>query len=79
MGQIQFTLKKTLNELDISPYRLSVISTVRSNTIADMVGNQSSRINIETLELIIAALNKIAAERGQSRRYNVTDVFTYVD
>ncbi|HDX9607374.1 TPA: hypothetical protein ROY11_004512 [Bacillus cereus] len=79
MGRIHFTLEQTLNELDISPYRLSVISTVRSNTIADMVSNQSSRININTLELIISALNKIAAERGSSRKFNVNDVFTYVD
>lgn len=79
MGRIQFTLEQTLNELDISPYRLSVISTVRSNTIADMVSNQSSRINISTLELIITALNKIAAEQGSSRKFNVADVFVYVD
>ncbi|HDR5274806.1 TPA: hypothetical protein QCV86_002988 [Bacillus thuringiensis] len=79
MGRIHFTLEKTLNDLDISPYRLSVISTVRSNTIADMVSNQSSRINISTLELVIAALNKISEEQGSSRKFNVTDVFIYVD
>ncbi|KAA0784330.1 helix-turn-helix transcriptional regulator [Bacillus sp. BB56-3] len=79
MGRIQFTLEKTLNELNMSPYRLSVISQVRSNTITDMVNNQSSRINISTLELIITALNKIAHERNLDRSYNITDVFIYVD
>ncbi|HDR4520631.1 helix-turn-helix transcriptional regulator [Bacillus cereus] len=78
MGRIQFTLEKTLNELNMSPYRLSVISQVRSNTITDMVNNQSSRINISTLELIITALNKIADERNLDRSYNINDVFIYV-
>ncbi|WP_000685133.1 helix-turn-helix domain-containing protein, partial [Bacillus cereus] len=67
-----------LNELNMSPYRLSVISQVRSNTITDMVNNQSSRINISTLELIITALNKIADERNLDRSYNINDVFIYV-
>ncbi|ANT39975.1 MULTISPECIES: helix-turn-helix domain-containing protein [Bacillus cereus group] len=79
MGRIQFTLEKTLNELNMSPYRLSVISQVRSNTITDMVNNQSSRINISTLELIITSLNKIADERNLDRSYNINDVFIYVD
>ncbi|MCU5196457.1 helix-turn-helix domain-containing protein [Enterococcus faecium] len=79
MGRIQFTLEKTLNELNMSPYRLSVISQVRSNTITDMVNNQSSRINISTLELIITSLNKIADERNLDRSYNIDDVFIYVE
>ncbi|EJR41609.1 TPA: helix-turn-helix domain-containing protein [Bacillus cereus] len=79
MGRIQFTLEKTLNELNMSPYRLSVISQVRSNTITDMVNNQSSRINISTLELIITSLNKIADERNLDRSYNINDVFIYVE
>ncbi|WP_242250238.1 helix-turn-helix transcriptional regulator [Bacillus cereus group sp. BfR-BA-01324] len=79
MGRIQFTLEKTLNELNMSPYRLSVISQVRSNTVTDMVNNQSSRINISTLELIITSLNKIAEERNLDRSYNIDDVFIYVE
>lgn len=79
MGRIQFTLEKTLNELNMSPYRLSVISQVRSNTITDMVNNQSSRINISALELIITSLNKIADERNLDRSYNINDVFIYVE
>lgn len=79
MGRIQFTLEKTLNELNMSPYRLSVISQVRSNTITDMVNNQSSRINISTLELIITSLNKIADERNLDRSYNINDVFIYLE
>ncbi|MED1406928.1 hypothetical protein P4U07_30045 [Bacillus mycoides] len=79
MGQIQFTLAKTLNDLNISPYRFSVISTVRSNTITDMVNNQSSRLNISTLELIITALNKIAEERKLDYSYDISDVFIYIN
>ncbi|TSI19919.1 MULTISPECIES: hypothetical protein [Bacillus] len=79
MGRIQFTLAKTLNNLNVSPYRFSVLSTVRSNTILDMVNNQSSRLNISTLELIITALNKIADERKLDHTYDISDVFIYVD
>jgi predicted transcriptional regulator len=77
MGKIVFTLNKTLSKLDITPNQLAVEAKVRPTTIYNMVKNDSSRINTETLVHIIDTLNKFAKEQGKRADFDTTDVFIY--
>lgn len=77
MNKIHFTLGKTLNEMNISRYKLASESKVRPNTIKDMVSNQSKSVTLTTLTAILEALNKIADEQGIDRFFDIEDVFIY--
>lgn len=79
MGEIRFTLSRTLEQLGISAYRLSVVSRVRNNTIYNMIENKTQRIHIQTLTDIINALNAIAKEKGIQKRFDINDVLEYID
>lgn len=71
------TLQDTLKELNISRNALAVESKIRPATIQDLFNGTAKQVNFETLKAIIDALNRIAAEKGSSKRYVVKDVFEY--
>lgn len=77
MGKIKFTLKETLDDLDITPNQLAVEAKVRPMTVYTMVKNETTRINTETLIHIIDALNKLATQQGIHKSFDTTDVFIY--
>ncbi|MCP3742740.1 helix-turn-helix domain-containing protein [Rossellomorea sp. BNER] len=64
MKQVYFTLNPLLKALDITPNFLSKVSGVRTATIYKIQNNTLKRPNLETLESILEALNKIAIEKG---------------
>ncbi|MHA7139833.1 helix-turn-helix domain-containing protein [Rossellomorea arthrocnemi] len=63
MTQIYFTLDKVLNNLGITPNYLSSVSGVRTATLYKIQHNTLQRPNLDTLEKVLDALNKIAAEK----------------
>jgi DNA-binding Xre family transcriptional regulator len=71
------TLEKTLTELDITRNALAVESKTRPLTINEIVSGKPKQINFSTLQSILVALNRIAAEKGINKKYNVTDIFEY--
>lgn len=77
MGRIIFTLQKTLDKLDISGNRLAVEAKVRPNTVYNILENNASRINTETLEKLLDALNSIAKEKGVRRDFSIEDIMKY--
>lgn len=79
MGEIIFTLHKILDELDISPTKLSVESKVRYPTIKGMLDNESKRITVSNLSSILNALNMIAREKGIKRKITISDIIEYVE
>jgi DNA-binding Xre family transcriptional regulator len=74
---IKFTLRKTLNELDITRNKLAVEAKVRPNTINDMVNGDIHRMDLQTLSDIIDTLNLIAIENRMEKRYDINDIMEY--
>ncbi len=79
MAEIVWKLDEVLDELDISPNKLSVESKVRPNTIYNMVYKKAVRFNFDTVTKILIALNQIAEEEGLQRKFNVQDVLEYIE
>jgi DNA-binding Xre family transcriptional regulator len=69
---IAFELNKILMELKISRTKFAKISNVRPNTINDMCNGITKRIEVETLENIMNALNQLSKEP-----INVADIINY--
>jgi predicted transcriptional regulator len=79
MGEVRFTLSRSLEQLGVSPYRLSVVSGVRNNTIYNMLENKTQRINVQALTDIINGLNTIAKEKGIHKKFDINDVLEFVE
>lgn len=79
MGEIRFTLSKTLETLNISPNKLSVESKTRYATIKTFINNEAQRITVSNLKAILDTLNQIAAEKGIDKKFNISDIIDYVD
>lgn len=73
MTTISITLNRILEELDVTPYRLSLTSGIRTNTIYSLVNNESKAINIELLGKLIDSVNLIASEKNIPRTYTISD------
>jgi DNA-binding Xre family transcriptional regulator len=79
LNELKFnsTLEKTLKELDITRNALAVEAKVRPATINAIVDGSVKSITLETLEMIIDALNRISFKKGKVRKFGIEDVFTY--
>ncbi len=77
MGKITFTLHSTLKQLKISGNRLAVEAKVRPTTVYNILENDSTRMNIETLTKLLDALNSIAEEDGIRREFSIEDIIKY--
>jgi DNA-binding Xre family transcriptional regulator len=73
---IKFNLEKTINELDITSNRLAVLAEVRPNTISDLIKGSTKRIELETVEKILEALN-YEATRKNKKYYQIQDIVQY--
>ncbi|OMD69285.1 helix-turn-helix domain-containing protein [Paenibacillus odorifer] len=73
---IKYNLEKAINELDITPNRLAVLAEVRPNTIGDLIKGNTKRIELETIEKILDALN-YEASRKNKKYYQIQDVIQY--
>ncbi|TDG00142.1 helix-turn-helix domain-containing protein [Paenibacillus piri] len=74
---IKFKLQSTLDELNISRNKLSVEGKIRLATLYEMAHDQSKAIKLDTLDSIIATINRIAKSEGK-RIINVSDIIEYV-
>lgn len=72
-----FKLDYALRELDITRNKLAVFAEVRPNTINDLANGTTKRIEIDTIEKILKALNEISMTRGMPRIYNIDDILEY--
>lgn len=70
---IQFTLAKTLHRYDIQQIELAEESNTRPSTISQMCRNEIKRVNIEMVERIIPAL-----ERLTGAKHSLEDVMVYI-
>lgn len=57
---VYFKLNELLKQLNYTKHQFSQISGVRPNTINDMCNGNTKRLELETLTLILIALNKIS-------------------
>lgn len=77
MGICEFTLKETLDRLEITPNQLAVEAKIRPASIYDMYKNKSTRIHLTTLARVIDALNSILVEKGIKEEIVIEDIITY--
>lgn len=69
---IYFKLNGLLKQLNYSRNQFAQISGVRPNTINDMCNGITKRLEIDTLTLILKALNKIS-----ENPINISDVIEF--
>lgn len=74
---INFVLEQTLFKLGLSKNKLAVESKVRPNTIIDIVNGNTRRMDMDTLDQVLDALNKIALERNLDRTFTINDIMIY--
>jgi predicted transcriptional regulator len=79
MAEIIWKLDEVLEELNISPNRLSVEAKVRPNTIYNMVYNDAVRFHFDTAAKVLVALNRIANEEKIHRKFNIEDILEFVE
>jgi predicted transcriptional regulator len=77
MGNVRFVLKETLEELQVTGYRVAVESKIRPNSIYDILENEKKTISLEHLTAIINALNAIAKQEGIKAKFDIQDVLEY--
>lgn len=77
MGELEFVLERTLNELGIKGNHLSVHSGIRPNTIGDIKNGDVKSLKIETLQKILISLNEIAESKGITRTITLDDLITF--
>lgn len=70
---IKFTLDKTLHRYDIQQNRLAEESDTRPTTISQICRNDIKRVNVEMLNRIIPAL-----ERLTGAKHSLEDIMIYV-
>lgn len=73
---IKFNLEQAINELDITPNRLAVLAEVRPNTIGDLIKGNTKRIELDTIEKILDALNYESARKNK-KYYQIQNIVQY--
>ncbi|WLR44430.1 hypothetical protein LC087_18785 (plasmid) [Bacillus carboniphilus] len=74
---IEFTLEKTLNELEITVYRLSKVSKINPHTIHRIAKNEAQMLDVQKIDILIDSLNEIAIDKGFNRIYGIEDVLIH--
>ncbi|WP_405168541.1 hypothetical protein [Paenibacillus sp. FSL H3-0286] len=74
---LMFSLEDAMKLIDINQAKLSALSDVRPNTIADLMKANTKRIEVETLENLLDALNGIAKSKGINKYFQIQDIFQY--
>jgi predicted transcriptional regulator len=79
MAKIVWKLEEVLNEIEVSPNKLSVLARVRPNTIYNMVYNEAGRVHFDTITKVLVALNQIAEEKDIHKKFNIEDILEFID
>jgi len=74
---IRINLDKLIHEMGLSMNKLAVESDTRPNTVIDIVKGKAQRIDFVTLDKLLNGLNRIAIDRGISRRFSIEDIIYY--
>lgn len=74
---IRFNLQKTIDTLGLSMNKLAVLADVRPNTINDLVKGNSKRIELDTVEKILTALNELSMGRGINKYFQIQDIVQF--
>lgn len=74
---ISFNLEKALDLIGYSMNKFSILADVRPNTINDLVNGKTKRIEIDTIDKILNALNEITALKGVNRQFKITDIIEH--
>jgi predicted transcriptional regulator len=77
MGRLFWKLDSCLDELKITPNRLSVEAKVRPNTIYNLVYNKATRFHFPTVVQVLDALNQITKEEGIEKTFKIEDILEY--
>lgn len=73
-----FNLESIIEAVGLTKNKLAVLADVRPNTVNDLANGKAKRIELETIEKLLNAVNEIAATRGINKIYNLNDVVEYV-
>jgi predicted transcriptional regulator len=79
MAKITWKLNDCLEELNVTPNRLSVEAKVRPNTIYNMVYNKAVRFHFPTTTKVLVALNKISKDENLHRTFNIEDILEFIE
>jgi DNA-binding Xre family transcriptional regulator len=63
--------------MGLSKNKIATESNIRPNTISDIVNGKIKRMDLDTLESLIDALNHIAYDRNMDRRFTINDIMIY--
>ncbi|WP_342421875.1 hypothetical protein [Paenibacillus sp. FSL E2-0178] len=74
---LMFNLEDAIKLLDTNQAKLSALSDVRPNTIADLIKANTKRIEVDTLENLLDALNGLAKSKGIKKYFRVQDIIQY--
>jgi DNA-binding Xre family transcriptional regulator len=74
---LYYKLGNVLGELEITKNALAVEAKVRPATVTTYVNGDVGRIEIDTLTNMLDAINRMAIEKGITRRYGLEDIISY--
>ena len=69
---LKFTLETTITDAGITKNQLSVASGIRHNTITALCKGDAKQLNVETLDALILALNRLS-----NKQYGLDAVVVY--
>jgi DNA-binding Xre family transcriptional regulator len=74
---LSYNLENLIKLLDTNQSKLSALSDVRPNTIADLSKGNAKRIEVDTLDGLLDALNGLAKSKGIKHYFQVQDIIQY--
>ncbi|MGM1022472.1 MAG: XRE family transcriptional regulator [Bacillota bacterium] len=78
MGQINFRLSETLEEIGATRNKIAVESKTRPATILDLASGDTKTIKLDTLVNILNAINEFAHSHGVEKTFGIEDIIQYV-
>ncbi|MBE0337731.1 helix-turn-helix domain-containing protein [Paenibacillus sp. 23TSA30-6] len=73
----EFRLAQALEQVDLNMNKLAVLADVRPNTINDLVNGKAKRIELETLDKILYALNQASIMKNAGKYFLVQDILQF--
>jgi plasmid maintenance system antidote protein VapI len=74
---IEFKLEQVLKEIDLNMNKLAVLANVRPNTVNDLVNGKTKRIELETLDRLLYAINQSSLMRNIGKYYQIQDLIQF--
>lgn len=74
---IEFKLEEVLKEVDLNMNKLAVLADVRPNTVNDLVNGKTKRIELDTLDKLLYAINHTSLMRNVGDYYLVQDIIQF--